>query len=189
MPYAAEARDKPTLPDVLLPFQVLVRPLEMRFRYHFEGDKPTNRMDRPEYFLAHITSLLDDYSGFVADFVQPVLLRHFRGTHLALNPVYIDATSAFITSLLPMLRTKIGSLLPAVAGQPQLLSHLMHEVMAFDTTMREDWGYDGGQGLEGWKGLAWDLLVQGDWFGRWLQVEKDCTATRLITGTDMCCRC
>jgi hypothetical protein len=189
MAYTGKPGDKLRLPAVLLPFEVLVRPLEMRFRYHFEGDKPTNRIDRPEYFLAHITSLLDDYSDFVAKFVQPVLLRHFRGTDLALNPVYIDATSAFITSLLPMLRTKIGSSLPAVAGQPQLLSHLMHEVMAFDTTIREDWGYDGGQGLEGWKGLAWELLVQGDWFGRWLQVEKDCTATRLITGTEICCRC
>jgi hypothetical protein len=173
---ATESRSggKIKLPAALLPFEVLVRPLEMRFRYHFEGDKPTNRIDRPEYFLTHITSLLNDYSAFVIDFVQPVLLRYFRGTDLALNPVYIDATSALITALLPMLRAKIGSLLPTVATQPQLLSHLVHEVMAFDTTIREEWGYDAGFGLEGWKGLSWEFLVQGDWFGRWLQVEKDC---------------
>jgi len=174
MSYTSGPDAKNKLPAVLFPFEVLVRPLEMRFRYHFEGDKPTNRIDRPEYFLSHITTLLNDYSGFVLDFVQPVLLRQFRGTDLALNPVYIDAMSAFITALLPMLRTKIGSLLPKVAGQPQLLSHLMHELMSFDTTIREEWRYDGGYGLEGWKGLAWEFLVQADWFGRWLQVEKDC---------------
>jgi hypothetical protein len=173
--YQRGPSDKIKLPAVLLPFEVLVRPLEMRFRYHFEGDKPTNRIDRPEYFLSHITTLLNDYSGFVADFVQPVLLKHFRGTDLALNPVYIDAMSAFITALLPMLRAKIGALLPHVANQPQLLSHLMHEVMAFDTTIREEWRYDGGYGIDGWKGLSWEFLVQADWFGRWLQVEKDCT--------------
>jgi hypothetical protein len=22
--------------------------------------------------------------------------------------------------------------------------------------------------------LSWEFLVQADWFGRWLQVEKDC---------------
>lgn len=167
---AADARG----PAILFPFEVLARPLEMRFRYHFEGDKPTNRIDRPEYFLSHIITLLNDYNGFMADFVQPVLLKQFRGTDLALNPVYIDATAAFITALLPMLRAKIGALLPKVAGQPQLLSHLMHEVMSFDTTIREEWKYDGGYGLDGWKGLSWEFLVQGDWFGRWLQVEKDC---------------
>ncbi|KAF2846034.1 RINT-1 family protein-like protein [Plenodomus tracheiphilus IPT5] len=176
--YASGPGEKFKLPPVLFPMQVLVEPLGMRFRYHFDGDKATNRIDRPEYFLSHITTLLNDYSGFIGDHVQPVLLRHFRGTDLAMNPVYIDAMSAFITALLPMLRTKIGSLLPKVAGQPQLLSHLMHEIMSFDTTIRDTWGYDGGYGVDGWKGLSWEFLVQGDWFGRWLQVEKDFALSR-----------
>lgn len=175
-PSGPTAKNKGKLPAVLLPFEVLVQPLQLRFRYHFDGDRPTNRIDRPEYFLSHITTLLDDYSGFVLDFVQPVLLRQFRGTDLALDSVYIDATSAFITALLPLLRTKIGSLLPRVAAQPQLLSHLMHELMNFDTTIREEWRYDGGNGLKGWKGLSWECLAEADWFGRWLQVEKDCMA-------------
>ncbi|KAG9191784.1 hypothetical protein G6011_10518 [Alternaria panax] len=176
--YASAPGDRVKLPPVLFPIEVLVQPLEMRFRYHFDGDKPTNRIDRPEYFLSHITSLLNDYSAFVTDHVQPVLLRHFRGTPLALNPVYIDAMSAFITALLPMLRAKIGALLPKVAAQPQLLSHLMHEIMSFDTTIRDTWGYDGGYGVDGWKGLSWEFLVQADWFGRWLQVEKDFALSR-----------
>ncbi len=33
--------DKP-----LLPFEVLVKPLALAFRYHFEGDRPTNRVDK-----------------------------------------------------------------------------------------------------------------------------------------------
>jgi RAD50-interacting protein 1 len=174
MTYASGPGDKVKLPPVLFPLDVLVRPLEMRFRYHFEGDKPTNRLDRPEFFLSHITTLLNDYSAFVTDHVQPVLLKQFRATPLALNPVYIDAMSAFITALLPMLRSKIRALLPKIAGQPQLLSHLMHQVMSFDDTIRDNWGYDGGYGVDGWKGLSWEFLVQDDWFGRWLQVEKDC---------------
>lgn len=31
---------------VLLPLELLCRPLELRFRYHFEGDRPTNRVDK-----------------------------------------------------------------------------------------------------------------------------------------------
>jgi hypothetical protein len=172
--YASGPVDKVKLPPVLFPFEVLVQPLEMRFRYHFEGDKPTNRLDRPEYFLSHVTTLLDDYSSFVSDYMQPVLFKHFRGTDLALNPVYIDAMSAFITALLPVLRTKISSMLPRVANQPQLLSHLVHEIMSFDSTIRDTWAYDGGHGLSGWNGLSWEFLVQGNWFDQWLRVEKEC---------------
>jgi RAD50-interacting protein 1 len=161
-------------PKVLLPLQVMVKPLEMAFRYHFEGDKRTNRPEKPELFLDHIQKLLNAHYDFILDYLQPVLLQHFRGTSLASNSIYIDATSAFITAVLPMVRTKVFALVPEVASQPQLLSHLMHELKSFDDSIRNEWKYDGGYGAEGWKGLAWEVLVQKDWFGRWLQVEKDC---------------
>lgn len=33
-------------PLVLLPLEVMAKPLELRFRYHFEGDRPTNKPDK-----------------------------------------------------------------------------------------------------------------------------------------------
>ena len=33
-------------PIVLLPLEAMVKPLEIRFQYHFEGDRPTNRLDK-----------------------------------------------------------------------------------------------------------------------------------------------
>ena len=161
-------------PTVLLPLEILVQPLEMRFRYHFEGNRPTNRVDRPEWFLSHVVDLLSTCNDFVVDKLQPNLANCFRNTNMALNLAYVDSTSAFITALLPMLRSKISSTIAQVSNQPQLLSHLIHEVMTFDTTIRDEWGYSGGRGLEGWNGLAWEVLVLQDWFERWLQVEKDC---------------
>ncbi|KAI9697858.1 MAG: hypothetical protein M1820_007645 [Bogoriella megaspora] len=163
---------------VLLPLEVLAHALEVRFQYHFNGDRPTNRLDKPEYFLSHVTGLLDTYNDFVIENVQPVLREHFRGTSIAMNSVYIDATSAFITSLLPMLRKKIFPLMPQVAGQPQLLSHWIHEILEFDTHIRDEWGYDGGHGILGWKGLAWEVLVTEGWFGRWLHVEREFALAR-----------
>lgn len=175
---AATTKDKNKAPAVLLPLEVLVQPLEMRFRFHFEGDRPTNRLDKPEYFLSYVADLLSQYNDFMVDNLQPILLRHFRGSDLGMNPAYIDATSALITALLPMLRAKVLSMLPQVASQPQLLSHLIQEIMSFDTTIRDEWRYSGGSGVEGWKGIAWEVLVQKDWFGRWLQVEKEFALSR-----------
>ena len=31
---------------VLLPLEVMVKPLELRFKYHFEGNRPTNKIDK-----------------------------------------------------------------------------------------------------------------------------------------------
>jgi len=73
-----------------------------------------------------------------------------------------------------MVRHKVFTLLPQIASQPQLLSHFLHELISFDTSLRDEWAFDGGCGVDGWKGVAWEVLVKKDWFGRWLQVEKDC---------------
>lgn len=50
----------------------------------------------------------------------------------------------------------------------------MHELMAFDTSLKNDWNYDGGNRVDEWKGLTWEVLVKKEWFGRWLEVERDC---------------
>ncbi|KAL8807860.1 MAG: hypothetical protein Q9223_004225 [Gallowayella weberi] len=161
-------------PLVLLPLQVMVKPLDLRFQYHFSGDRQTNKLDKPEYFLSHIMGLLNNYDEFFALHLQPILRNRFKKSNLSMTSIFIDSTSALITALLPMLRRKVFGVMPQVAKQPQLLSHYIHELMSFDITLRDEWGYDGGCGIDGWRGLAWEVLVKKDWFGRWLEVEKNC---------------
>ncbi|KAL8703341.1 MAG: hypothetical protein Q9201_003477 [Fulgogasparrea decipioides] len=165
-------------PLVLLPLEVMVKPLDLRFQYHFSGDRPTNKLDKPEYFLSHIMGLLDTYDEFFAVHLQPIIRKRFKNTNLAMTSIFIDSTSALITALLPMLRRKIFSLTPQIAKQPQLLSHFIHELMSFDVSLRDEWGYDGGRGIEGWRGLTWEILVQKDWFGRWFEVERNFALSR-----------
>ena len=161
-------------PLVLLPLEVMMKPLELRFKYHFEGDRPTNKLDKPEYFFSHVVDLLNTYDPFLAIYLQPILGEFFRKSSLGLTSIYIDSTSALITALLPMLRRKTFTILPKISNQPQLLSHFVHELMSFDVSLRDEWSYDGGNSVLGWKGLTWEVLVKKDWFGKWLKVEKDC---------------
>ncbi|KAL8937694.1 MAG: hypothetical protein Q9216_004304 [Gyalolechia sp. 2 TL-2023] len=171
-------------PLVLLPIEVMVKPLALRFQYHFSGDRPTNKLDKtahtqqPEYFLSHIAGLINQYDEFFAIHLQPILRSRFRNSNLAMTSIFIDSTSALITALLPMLRQKISSVIIHIAKQPQLLSHFIHELMSFDISLREEWGYDGGCGVDGWKGLTWEVLVKGKWFDRWLEVEKNFALSR-----------
>ena len=165
-------------PAVLLPLEVMVHPLEQRFTYHFSGNKATNRLDKPEYFLSHTTELISTYSEFLQNAVQPLLVQHFRSSDLGFAPAHIDATSAFITALLPMLRRKLSSFAHQVSNQPQLLSHLMHEVMSFDTTVRESYDYSPVSSSIPWRGLAYYLLDTCGYFQQWLTVERAFALTR-----------
>ncbi len=137
---------------------------------------------QPEIFFTYAVNLLNTHNAFLATHLQPILHRHFQNSNLALTSVYIDSTSAFITALLPMLRRKILALLPRIAKQPHLLSHFVHELINFDVTLKEEWGYDGGNRMEGWRGLAWEVLVKRHWFGAWLDVEKNCKHLALAFG-------
>lgn len=180
-----EARDKTSAtrpesedPPVLLPLEVLVHPLEQRFAYHFTGNKPTNRLDKPEYFLSHTEKLIEGYSEFIQNAMQPLLIRHFRGSDLSLTPAYIDAICAFINALLPMVQRKILSFASQVTDQPNLLSHLVHQVLDFDKLMGENYDYTPESPSIPWHGLAFFLLDTSGYFQRWLDVERDFALAR-----------
>jgi len=160
-------------PPVLLAFEVLARPLEQRFTYHFSGNKPTNRLDKPEYFLNHVVEHIGGYADFVQNTLQPLLSQHFRGSDLAFTPAYIDATCAFISALLPTVKRKLASFASQLSDQPNLLSHLVHEVMAFDTTLSEEYSFAPTSPSVPWRGLAHFLLDTSGYFQPWLNAERD----------------
>ncbi|KAF2864182.1 hypothetical protein K470DRAFT_254507 [Piedraia hortae CBS 480.64] len=169
----SELEDRPQSaePAVLLPMEVLVHPLEQRFSFHFSGNKPTNRLDKPEFFLQHVVEVISTYSDTIQASMQPLLLQKFRDSNLVSTPAYMDATSALITALLPMVRRKISSVASQVGNQPQLLSHLVQEVINFDTTLRESYGYSPTSPTVEWPGLAHFLLDTCNYFNKWLANE------------------
>ncbi|OAP64340.1 hypothetical protein AYL99_00312 [Fonsecaea erecta] len=175
-----DTRSRSSTPDpvVLLPLEVMVHPLSVRFRYHFYGDKPTNRLDKPEYFLTHVLDLIETHSGFMTDMLGPILDDRVIQSE-ALESIYTDAVSAFITALLPMVEAKCLSFLPQISQQPQLMSHFMHELMVFDTAIRDSWGYIPiPRMLAEWKGITWRVLTTHGYFALWLKVEKDFALAR-----------
>jgi RAD50-interacting protein 1 len=42
--------------SVLLPFKVMTRDIDIRFRYHFEGDRQTNNIEKVYYHLEFLIS-------------------------------------------------------------------------------------------------------------------------------------
>ncbi|KAI5296079.1 hypothetical protein KEM52_005774 [Ascosphaera acerosa] len=167
-------------PPALLPLKMMVQPMELRFKYHFSGDRPTNRLDKkPEFFLSHILDLLSCHRGLLELHVQPILDQRAGKASAAVSWAYTDAVSAFITALLPMLSEKLASTVPLIADHPQLMSHFMHELLRFDADIRDTWNYIPNPCTgESWKGMAWEVLVQQAWFARWLEIERNFAVSR-----------
>ncbi|CBF76557.1 RINT-1 family protein [Aspergillus nidulans FGSC A4] len=173
------ASQKIVQPPVLFALEAMVHPLELRFKYHFSGDKPTNRLDKPEYFLAHTTDLINNFGAFFTSYLQPIFNQKSKtvGDQLAWH--FLSASDAYITAILPMVRHKITTYLPQISAHPQLLSHFVHELMDYDNGIRETWNYlPYPYSQEDWRGLTWEVLSKEGWFDRWLQVEKDFALAR-----------
>ena len=167
----------PPDPMVLLPLEIMLKPLELRFRFHFFGNKATNRLDKPEYFLSHVLDLLETHNAFMLDYLQPILDERSRAVDSD-ETSYTDATSAFITALLPMVSAKSLSLLSQISSKPQLLSHFIHELMSFDSTLRDSWAYAPLRHFSYWKGMTWYMLTTHGYFSTWLRVEKEFALSR-----------
>lgn len=114
---------------------------------------------------------ISNWEPFLRQSVAPILAAHFRGNDLAGNSLYIDPVSAFITALLPVLKTKVDTLLINIRNDPKLLSKFIKQLLNFDETLRDSFDYDGGNVELGWKGLTWDVL--DTWFDDWIEAQKE----------------
>ncbi|CAK9780171.1 hypothetical protein CC85DRAFT_270800 [Cutaneotrichosporon oleaginosum] len=160
----------------LYPIQALVRPIELRFRYHFMGKRNTNRVDKPEWAFASITDMVFEHAGFIADYLQPLTARGGYGS--------VDVTAELTMLLFPILLTFLRTRMPHLVSHPALLAHTVYQTVLFDDAVREG-GFDLSRtsiycGLEAeWDGLASVILGEGDWFNQWLAGEKRFAETQL----------
>ncbi|ATZ47313.1 hypothetical protein BCIN_02g06050 [Botrytis cinerea B05.10] len=166
-PEIREARE----PLVLLPFAVLVKESELKFRYHFMGTTPTSASSvLGEYYLHWIISVVDSHETYLRDNAGPVLAAHFLGSSLAGNSLYIDPVSAFITALLPLVKEKTDLVLNEVQHNSAHLSKFIGQLMVWDDAIRIKYKYDGGNAEVGWVGVTWHVLDK--WFSPWLEAQE-----------------
>ncbi|KAN0061147.1 hypothetical protein ACQY0O_006882 [Thecaphora frezii] len=172
----------------LLATQVFVEPLLLRFRYHFDGTRSTNRLDKPEWYLSHVASLIRSQA---AVFLPPVrgvpgsggpiarLCRFYAnggepedGVRRAYR--YIDTYAELLHGLLMPLRRKLASSMPSLLEHPSLLAHTVFQALTFDADLGEQFPAS----LTvlrnaGTAKLADDILANQEWFTRWLEGEKE----------------
>ncbi|GAA5951427.1 hypothetical protein JCM21900_004406 [Sporobolomyces salmonicolor] len=158
-------------PKPLLALIPLVHPLLLRFKWQFDGDRSTNRIDKPEYPLSHVLNLLTAHERFLGEDIQYLLDSNgFED---------VDAVNEFTSLLLPPLASRLRHHLPQLLSMPPVLAHTVYQVVEFDQVLRGR-GYRPriNQGQEEqeeegeWEGLAEVVLGRREWGERWLEGER-----------------
>lgn len=57
--------------DVKHCLEHFIAPIRIRFNFHFSGDRQTNALDRPEWYLTHLLGILRENSAFLREFIFP----------------------------------------------------------------------------------------------------------------------
>ncbi|PWZ03758.1 hypothetical protein BCV70DRAFT_197955 [Testicularia cyperi] len=171
----------------LLATQILVEPLLLRFRYHFDGDRATNRLDKPEWYLSHIAALIQSHSALFRPAVHGIpgsggvvvrLCRQYANAspQLEIRRAYrhIDTYAELLHGLLTPLRRKLASSVPSLLDNPSLLAHTVFQALTFDAELEEKFPpcltvLEG----QGTYRVADDILANKEWFTRWLEGEKE----------------
>ncbi|ORX98575.1 hypothetical protein K493DRAFT_406540 [Basidiobolus meristosporus CBS 931.73] len=155
--------EKQLFTETLIPMEILVNPLVTRFKYHFDGKKPTSRIDKPEWFFSHVLSIVRDYSDFLINEVQPLLSSAKLGMY--------DAKNEFIRGLLTAVESKLRRDTKKLLKNPQYLAHTVRETLEFDQALRELHFYCERDGSD-WKGCVGVFTENKNTFDAWINAEK-----------------
>ncbi|KAF8225806.1 hypothetical protein L208DRAFT_1425343 [Tricholoma matsutake] len=154
----------------LYAIQALVHPISLRFKYHFEGSRQTNRLDKPEWYFTHILNASHEHRLFMDAVVQKLLVSsEYRG---------INAWREFTLLLLPILSRKLKHTTPSLLPHPPLLAHTIYQALTFDATIAEE-GFQlqatsaaRGDHEGEWQGVSEVILGNIEWFESWLNGER-----------------
>jgi hypothetical protein len=157
--------DQPRL--FLLPLETLVQPLHLRFRYHFEGSRQTNRLDKPEWYFAHVLNLLSTHARFVQVLVQALLREAGYERASAMND--------FVGLLLGFVTRRLEQTMPELLELPPIMAHTIFQALQFDQEIKDRYHYEEDEGVE-WQGTANTILGNAGWFDGWKAAEKKCAS-------------
>ncbi|TMW58211.1 hypothetical protein Poli38472_011799 [Pythium oligandrum] len=115
----------------------VLEPFRLRFRYHFERtESKTNRLTKPEWYLSHVLDQTRAHADFFTKILTPQLEKHRAIVDC------IDAQLLFLRGLIRMAMKKLESDWPTLLMQRAVLCHTLDEVLLFEQTLDDEFGYD-----------------------------------------------
>ncbi len=148
---------------------VLLEPFIQRFAYHFDSDHSSNRLDKPEWFLAHLLDLFKTHLPFWQASAPVRDLYEISG-----YPA--DTEKELLNAVLGLAKGKILSSMDMLVKHPSLLAHTLFVALDFDRDLANLYHPSLGQAdrlkTEQPLKIAELLLSREEWFEAWLEGER-----------------
>ncbi|KAK5876780.1 hypothetical protein CesoFtcFv8_026101 [Champsocephalus esox] len=144
-------------PPLCLPIQIMLLPLSKRFRYHFYGNRQTNTLSKPEWYLTQVLMWIGNSKTFMEERIQPILDRAGATT---------SAMVELCRGLLSLVQEKVASDASRLLYDDALFCHLVEEVLQFEKELRGNHSFPAVL-----PGLL-HLLLEDAILQKWLTVEK-----------------
>lgn len=164
--------------------ELIAEPYLLRFRFHFDSSRSTNRLDKPEWYLNHVL-------GLVRSLLHPFAAYPRRGAVLKLSNVALQRYGAAFTTtpesdilhtLLRPLQAKVNAsmdmLLASTESQSSsLLAHTVGELIRFDDEVEDELPATFASTAAGTATarpirLSDDILGSQSWFDAWVRGER-----------------
>ncbi|CAO3625199.1 unnamed protein product [Cunninghamella blakesleeana] len=165
---------------ILSPIRIMLEDISIRFRFHFEGNRPTNRLDKPEWYLKHAKNQISIHIPFIITTLQPIVNKIYG------NEALISAKDHFIEGVLKDIIRKLQHSIPKLLSHPNWLSHTINELLSFDQTLKEEFGFIplSQQNNSSQSDLDFSMvtsnvfLLNQQWYGTWFSSEKQFALSR-----------
>ncbi|XP_016060246.1 PREDICTED: RAD50-interacting protein 1 isoform X2 [Miniopterus natalensis] len=147
----------PASSSVILPIQIMLSPLQKRFRYHFRGNRQTNVISKPEWYLTQVLMWIGNHTEFLEEKIQPILDKVSSS---------VNARLEFSRGLMMLVLEKLAADIPCLLYDDNLFCHLVDEVLLFERELHSVHGYPGTFAN------CMHILSEETCFQRWLTVER-----------------
>lgn len=135
----------------------MLLPLGKRFRYHFTGNRQTNNLSKPEWFLTQVLIWMGNSSNFMDEKIQPILDR---------ARAKVNARVELCRGLLTLAQEKLAHDAPRLLYDDALFCHLVDEVLQFEKELRSTHSYP-----RAYPGVL-HILLEETVLQKWLSVER-----------------
>ncbi|KAH8297546.1 hypothetical protein KR054_002303 [Drosophila jambulina] len=145
--------------------QLLLAPYRQRFTFHFTGTRQTNRLDKPEWFYTQILNWGKETHFFVGKTFQPSAMKAGKLDY--------NLRLEFMRGLVQLAIEKLAVDIEQIAQDEILFAHLIDETLAFESELRETFGYPASFPS------AISVITQPMYLLRWISLEERFCAEKM----------
>ncbi|PJF17784.1 hypothetical protein PSACC_02396 [Paramicrosporidium saccamoebae] len=109
----------------------MIEPIQIRFQFHFATNQPTNRLDKPEWYLGHLLQTINSHIPFIENCLEMDVVEE--------GPSVLET---FVLRIANIVKEHIVAREQRILQDSFIFMHTVSELLAFISSVKESTGVD-----------------------------------------------